>query len=351
LRVSSRGAILLAMPGFDEAVERAWLRRLPKTEIHVHLEGSIPLDTLWRIMQNHGGDPDVPDLGALRERFRFKDFPHFIHTWMWKTGFLRDYDDFTLIGEAVAREFARQNLTYVEAHFTPLDHEDRGLEPGRLIQALRAGLSRTNDVEIRLIADLGRNYGPRRGGRLVEQLAEIGTEEIIGIGLGGSEQTFPPEPFAAVYERARNLGFRTTAHAGEAAGAHSVRAAVEVLRAERIGHGTRAIEDPTVMDLLARRKIPVECCPISNVRTAVIGRIEEHPLATFLERGIVASVNTDDPSMFDTSMEEQLLALRARLAFTREDVVRLLSNGIDSTWAPTPRKLRLRAALAAAADG
>ncbi len=339
------------MPGFDEAGERAWLRKLPKTEIHVHLEGSIPLDTLWRIMQKHGGDPEVRDPGALRERFRFRDFPHFIRTWVWKTGFLREYDDFTLIGEAVAREFARQNITYAEAFFTPLDHEGRGLEPGRLVQALRAGLSRVSEVEVRLIADLGRDFGPQRGGRLLEQLGEIGTGEILGIGLGGSEQSFPAEPFADVYERARELGFRTTAHAGEAAGAGSVRAAVEVLRAERIGHGTRAVEDPAVVDLLARRKVPVECCPISNVRTAVIRRVEDHPLRTFLERGIVVSVNTDDPAMFETSMEEELLALRTRLGFSREDVVRLLAGGIDSTWAPAPRKLRMRAALEAAEAG
>jgi adenosine deaminase len=345
------GVTLQVMPGFDEAAERAWLRTLPKTEIHVHLEGSIPLEALWRIMQKHGGDPDVPGPEALRERFRFRDFPHFIRTWMWKTKFLRDYEDFTLIGEAVAREFARQGISYAEAFFTPLDHEERGLEPGRLVQALRAGFSRIGEVDIHLIADLGRDYGPLRGARLLEQLAEIGTAEVLGIGLGGSEQTFPAEPFADVFERARKLGFHTTAHAGEAAGAHSVRAAVEVLRAQRIGHGTRAVEDPAVVDLLARRKVPVECCPISNVRTAVIGRIEEHPLAAFLERGIMASVNTDDPAMFDTSMEEELLALRTRLGLSRGDVLRVLENGIDSTWAPSPRKVRLRAALAAAAAG
>ena len=337
------------METIDEAGERAWLRSLPRTEIHVHLEGSIPLGALWRIMQKYGGDPDVPDPAALRERFRFRDFPHFIRTWVWKTGFLREYEDFTLIGESVAREFARENIAYVEAFFTPLDHESRGLEPGRLVQALRAGLSRVNEVEIRLIADLGRDYGPRRGGRLLEQLAEIGTGQILGIGLGGSEQSFPAEPFADVYERARKLGFHTTAHAGEAAGARSVRAAVEVLRAERIGHGTRAVEDPAVLDLLARRKVPVECCPISNVRTGVIARVEEHPLRSFLERGIVASVNTDDPAMFDTSMEEELLALRARLGFSRADLLKVLRNGIDSTWAPEVRKQQLHAALAAAA--
>ncbi len=337
------------MERIEEGREREWLRALPKTEIHVHLEGSIPVEALWRIMEKYGGDPGVPDVRALRERFRFKDFPHFIETWMWKTGFLREYEDFTLIGEAVARELKRQNIFYAESFFTPLDHERRGLEPRRLAEAIRTGLSRVPEVEVRLIADFGRDYGPERGGSLLEKLAEIGTREIIGVGLGGSEQAFPAEPFAAVYERARTLGFHTAAHAGEAAGAQSVRAAVETLRAERIGHGTRAFEDPAVVDLLARKRVPVECCPISNLRTAVVKRMEDHPIRAYFDQGLLVSVNTDDPAMFGNSMEEELYTLRTKLGFSRADVLAILRNGIESTWAPEERKGGLRAALDRAA--
>lgn len=339
------------MEEIHEAEERAWLRSLPKTEIHVHLEGSIPVAALWRIMEKYGGDPEVPDLEALRARFRFRDFPHFIETWRWKTGFLREYEDFTVIAEAVAKELLRQGIRYAEAFYTPRDHERSGLEPLRLTEALRAGLSRVPDVEVRLIADLCRDYGPERGGRMLEVLADCAGREVIGIGIGGSEQTYPAGPFAAVYERARKLGFRTTAHAGEAAGAESVRAAVEALHAERIGHGTRAIEDPALVDFLADRRIPVECCPISNLRTAVVQSLEEHPIKGYFAKGLLVSVNTDDPAMFDTSMEEELYALRTRLGFSRADVLRVLGNGIESTWAPEAGKRRMRAALSAAAAG
>jgi adenosine deaminase len=333
----------------DEKKERAWLHGLPKTEIHVHLEGSIPIDALWEIMSGYGGDPEVPSPAALRERFQFKDFPHFIQTWMWKTQYLRSYDDFTLIGEAVAREFHRQNIVYVESFFTPLDHERRGLAPQGLVSAIRRGLSRVPEVEVRLIADLGRDYGPERTGRMLDELAGIKPGEIIGIGLGGSEQKFPAGPFAAVFERARSLGFHTTTHAGEAAGAASVRAAVELLRAERIGHGTRAFEDPGVVDMLAARGIPVECCPVSNLRTGVVKRMEDHPIRMYYERGIPVSVNTDDPAMFDTSLVEELYSLRARLGFSRSDIVRVLKNGIECAWASAEKKAQLMAGLENAA--
>jgi adenosine deaminase len=337
------------MSSLDETAERAWLHGLPKTELHLHLEGAIPVPALWEIMQGHGGDPEVPTVDALRERFRFRDFPHFIETWMWKTTFLRTYDDFTLIGQAVAKELERQNIVYAEAFFTPLDHEPRGLEPQRLAAALRTGLSRAPGVEVRLIADLGRDFGPERGGRLVEALSTIPRDEVIGIGLGGSEQRYPAEPFAGVFERARALGFHTVAHAGEAAGAQSVRAAVEVLGAERIGHGTRAAEDPSVVDLLVRRRIPVECCPLSNLRTAVISSIRDHPIRAYFERGIPVTVNTDDPAMFGNTLVDDLYALRSQLGFSRSEIVRVLRNGIECSWAPQERKAGLAADLERAA--
>ena len=341
--------ILASMERMDESRERAWLAELPKTELHVHLEGSIPLAALWAIMEKYGGDPEVPDQDALRERFRFKDFPHFIQTWGWKTQFLRSYDDFTVIGEAVAREFHRQNIVYAEAFFTPLDHEGRGLKAQGLVSAIRRGFQRVPEVEIRLIADLGRDYGPDRGGRLVDELAHIPREDVIGIGLGGSEQKFPPDPFAPVFERARSLGFHTAAHAGEAAGAESVRAAVETLRVERIGHGTRAIEDPRVVDMLAARGVPVECCPISNLRTGVIKRIQDHPIRSYFEKGIPVTVNTDDPAMFGNSIVDDLMALRTRLGFSRADIVTILENGIRCSWAPGARKAGMLAQLQKAA--
>jgi adenosine deaminase len=337
------------MERIDEKKEREWLQGLPKTEIHVHLEGSIPLDALWQLMEKYGGDPEVPDIAALRARFRYKDFPTFIQTWIWKNTFIRAYEDFTFFSEAVAREFKRQNILYVEAHVTPPEFARLGLTVQGVTAAVHAGLARVQETDVRLIVDFCRDFGPERAERTLDELAELPRGQVIGIGLGGSEQNFPPELFVAAFERGRKLGFHATAHAGEAAGAASVRTAVDKLRAERIGHGTRASEDPAVVDMLAERGIPVESCPISNLRTGVVARIEDHPIHAFFQKGIKVSVNTDDPAMFETSMVEELYTLRTRLGFSREDVLHILRNGIESTWASLEKKAALLAGLARAA--
>jgi len=246
---------------------REFLGKLPKLELHLHLEGAIPLDALWELVGKYGGRGEVAGRAALEERFRFRDFPHFIETWIWKNGFIREYEDFTFIAEAVARDLAAQNIRYVEAFFSPGDFARHGLDPREITRAVRTGLDRVADrITVSLIADLIRDFGPEQGGFWLEQIAEVKDLGVIGIGIGGSEQTFPPEPYKDVYERARQLGFRTTAHAGEAAGAASIWGAVNVLGVDRIGHGTRAFEDPALLDRLAERRLPIEMCPLSSQR-------------------------------------------------------------------------------------
>ncbi|MBT5531736.1 adenosine deaminase [Candidatus Poribacteria bacterium] len=309
-----------------------WHERVPKVELHVHPEGSIPLPTLWELISKYDGDPSTPDPDALRRRFVYRDFAHFIETWTWQLAFLREYDDFTLIAEAVARDFARQNVRYVEAYYSPGDFRQHGLATLPLTGAIRAGLERVPEVEVRLVADLVRNYGPERGAVTLSELREAQTLGVIGITIGGSEQEYPPAPFADVYEEARRMGFRTSAHAGEAAGPDSVWGAARDLRVDRIGHGTRASEDERLMDYLAERRIPIETCPISNVRTAAIPSVAAHPIRVFLDRGIPVSVNTDDPAMFGTSLAEEYAALERELGFTPDEIRALILSGIATSW-------------------
>ena len=212
-----------------------WYDRLPKVELHIHLEGSIPLPGLWDLIQKYNGDPSVPDLAALEKRFAYRDFSHFIETWSWKNQFLREYEDFAFIAEAVARDLSRQNIRYAEMFFSPSLFVRHGLSVSGITEAVRAGLSRIPEIEISLIADLVRDYGPDAEIQTLEQLADLKSLGIIGIGIGGSEHEFPPEPFKNLFERARELGFRTNAHAGEAAGVESIWGAVKVLHVERIG--------------------------------------------------------------------------------------------------------------------
>jgi adenosine deaminase len=321
--------------------DRQWLARIPKVELHLHLEGAIPLDALWELIASHGGDPSVPDREALENRFVYRDFDHFLSTWEWKNGFVRTYDDFALIAEAVARDLQRQNVVHVEAFFSPGDFAHHGLEPQRIAEAIRTGLSRVDGISVSLVADLVRDFGAESGMRTLEQVAEVQHLGVVGIGIGGSEHRVPPEVFRDVYEHARQLDFHTSAHAGEAAGAESVWGAVRVLEVDRIGHGTRAVEDPELVDLLAERRVPLELCPISNLRTGVITSISEHPARLFFERGIPLSVNTDDPAMFGTSLAHELGSLMCELSFTRDEIRQLTLQAARSSWLPDEKRREL----------
>ncbi|MGD0752128.1 MAG: adenosine deaminase [Anaerolineales bacterium] len=318
---------------------KSWYERVPKVELHLHLEGAIPYEVLWELVRKYGGDLQVPDQAALLRKFEYKDFPHFIETWIWMIQFLREYEDFTLMAEAVARDLASQNIRYAEAFNSPPDFVLRGLQLQRLTEAIRAGLRRVPEVEIALIADVVRDLGTENAAVTLAQISEVRDLGVIGIGLGGSEQRFPPEPFEKVYEQARRLGMHTTAHAGEAAGPESLWGAIHTLQVERIGHGVRAIEDEKLLAYLADTRLPLELCPLSNVRTGVVKSIDEHPARKLFERGLFITINSDDPKMFGNSLAEEYRVLEERLGFSRPELRSLILNAISAAWLPPERKL------------
>ncbi|MEW6403867.1 MAG: adenosine deaminase, partial [Chloroflexota bacterium] len=253
----------------NQESDLSWFERLPKVELHLHLEGAIPYDALWELVQKYDVDKLVPNKEMLIRQFEYKNFPHFIETWLWKNQFINEYEDFTFFAEAVARDLAGQNIRYAEVFFSPPDFTRKGLTPQRITEAIRKGLDKVRQIEIALVADLVRDFGPERAEAALDEINEVKQLGVIGVGIGGSEHDFPPEAFESVFESARRLGFHTSAHAGEAAGAESVWGAVRSLRVDRIGHGTRAAEDESLLDYLVEHKIPLELCPISNLRTGV----------------------------------------------------------------------------------
>lgn len=334
----------------DQPVDQPdWFDRVAKVELHLHLEGAIPLPTMWQLVCKYGGSEDVPTPAALAEKFRYTDFDHFLDTWMWKNRFIRDTDDFELIAESVARSLAAQNIRYVEAFYSPPDFAPTGLSTGDITCAVRRGLDRVGDIRVNLVADLVRNYGPERAARTLEELAEVADEQgVIGIGIGGSEAPYPPELFAQVYERARSLGFRTSAHAGEGAGADSIWGALRALRVDRIGHGTRAYEDPALVEYLARERVPLEMCPISNVRTAVVDSLEQHPMRAYIDRGLLVTVNTDDPAMFQTSLAHEYREACRVHGLDRADILTLIDHAVSASWLDDAAKQELRQTLQSA---
>ena len=315
---------------------------MPKVELHLHLEGAIPLSTLWELIERHGGDETIGSQAELADFFTYRDFAHFMETWVWMIAFLRNYEDFTCVAEAVARNLAAQNIVYAEAFFSPSDFRHHNLDPQQLALAIRTGLGRVPEVEVPLIVDLVRDRGPNGTARTLAAITEVAQEaRVIGIGIGGYEAENPPEQFADVYRTAREAGFRLTAHAGEAAGPESVWGAIRALEVERIGHGVRSVEDPALVEYLVEHQLPLEVCPTSNIRTAVVSDWETHPARSLIEAGAMVTINTDDPALFHSSLAGEYRVLDDWFGLDEECIRRISLAGVDASWAPANTKASL----------
>ena len=201
-------------------------QKLPKIELHIHLEGAIPHEVLWEIIQKYGGDPSVPTFASLQKKFEYKNFRQFIDSWSWKNQFLREYEDFELIAEEFAKDLSSQNVKYAEVFFSPSLFKKYKLETQRITEAVHKGISMVNDIKINLIADLVRDYGQEHELITLKELNEVKNYGIIGIGIGGTEPDYPPDNFTEIYELARKQDFNTTVHAGEACGPESIWSAI-----------------------------------------------------------------------------------------------------------------------------
>jgi len=315
---------------------------MPKVELHIHLEGSIPPEALWELVKKYKGTEEVRSIEELKNKFKYTDFPHFIETWVWKNRFIKEYDDFTLIAEEAAKKLISQNIKYIEMFYSPPDFMNRGLEPQKITEAVYNGINKyKNEITINLVADLVRDFGAKKAQVTLDKINEVKSFGVIGIGIGGSEHAFPPGIYKDVFESARNMGFHTSAHAGEAAGAESIWGAIRDLKVDRIGHGTRAFEDPALVEYLADNKIPVEMCPISNVRTGVVPSIEKHPVKDYYDKGLMVFVNTDDPEMFNNSMVDEYTACINNLGFDMNGIKNLALNAVRSAWCDENKKASL----------
>lgn len=317
----------------------------PKVELHVHVEGAIPLAVLWERIVRHGGDQEVRDLAALRDRFHFRDFHHFIATWVWKNRFLRDEADFIAIGAAFAQRCVDEHIIYCEAHLSPIDATAHGLDILTVIQAVRAGLHQVPQAQVALIIDVVRDYGAERAQQTLDALEGTRDYGVVGIGLGGNEREHPPELFTSVFAAARERGWHRSVHAGETVGPESVRAAVLDLHAERIGHGIRASEDPSLMHLLGERGITLEVCPTSNLRTRVVSRLDQHPIAQLRAAGLRVTVNSDDPTFFHCSLTSELRLLHDNLGWTPNTLRDLQLVAADNAFLDADARAALCAQL------
>jgi len=325
---------------------RTFIANMPKAEIHLHLEGAVPIETLYEFAKRAGARSGVKSIEDLRARLAYRDFGHFIETWTWKNTFIEGYADFEVMAYEVLRSLSEENIRYVEAHYSPGDYYMQRLKTEGITESALAGVERAHaDFGIRcgLIIDLVRDHGPEIGMIRLNEVTPYQGKGVIGVGIGGSEREFPPGPYAGVYRAARDRGFHLTAHAGEAAGPESITGAVLELDVERIGHGVRANEDPEVVALLRAREIPLEMCIISNVRTGVIKSVAEHPVRDYFDGGLVITVNSDDPVMFNTTLTDEYLALAGDLEFSHDEIKQVVLNGLRASFLPEEDKRRMLA--------
>lgn len=302
----------------------------PKAELHLHLEGAIPLPALWSLMQKNGGDADVADQQQLVTKLEYTSFAHFIDVWWWMTGFLRSYEDFEYVAASVAADLVRQNIVYAEASFSPTDFERHGLRPQEMAAAIRRGLDQVAATQVVLNCDLVRDTGPEKAAHTLDAVLEVAQDaDIRGITIGGSEQSYPPTLFTDVYQRAGAAGLRLTAHAGEAAGPDSIRAALDALGVERIGHGVRVVEDPSLLERIVTQQIPLEVCPTSNIRTGVVAGWDSHPIGTLLAANAFVTVSSDDPTFFHTSVAAELRAVATHFDANVRD---LTTRAVAASW-------------------
>ncbi len=296
-------------------------RTFPKIELHVHLEGTVRARTLLQIARRNSVPLPADSVEGLAGLYQYRDFAHFLDAWLLTTGALRTGRDFRQVVVDYAAEAAGHGAVYVEGIFTPAEPAGRGCDWDEVFTGYCDGAqlaAEQHGVQVRLTPDIPRGY-PLEAAELTARHAVAYRDRgVVGVGLGGPEAEFPPEAFARAFEIARYGGLASVPHAGEAAGPASVRGALDSLRADRIRHGIRAAEDPGLLRELAARGVVLDVCPVSNLRTGVVGSLAEHPLPELAAAGIACSVSTDDPAMFGTDLATDYAAA-AELGVTARD--------------------------------
>jgi aminodeoxyfutalosine deaminase len=277
----------------------------PKIELHVHFEGTVRAHTLLEIARRNDYALPANTVEGLQALYRFTDFRHFIEVWILTTNALKREEDYRQMVVDYAAEAASHGAVYIEGIFSPAERVRHGVSWETVFEGVCNGAQEAKElhgVEIRLTPDIPRGFTQEEARETVEWCNRYKDRGVVAVGLGGLEAEFPPEPYADVFAYAKSLGLGSVPHAGEVAGAASVRGALESLKADRLRHGIRAEEDPGLVRELAGRGTVLDVCPLSNLRTGAVPSLADHPLPRLVAAGVRCSISTDDPAMFDTDL-------------------------------------------------
>jgi adenine deaminase len=311
-----------------------FIRKLPKAELHLHIEGTLEPELTFELARKHGVTLKYPSVEALRAAYDFSDLQSFLDLYYAGADVLRDEDDFHALTMAYLRRAHADGVVHVEIFFDPQTHTARGIAFETALDGIRRALAdgeREFGISHRLILCFLRHLSAEEAMRTLEQ-ALPHKHAFAAVGLDSSERGHPPSKFTAVFDRARAEGLLTVAHAGEEGPPAYIYEALDLLKVSRIDHGVRCEEDPALVDRLVRERIPLTVCPLSNVKLCVYPRIENHNLKRLLDRGVKVMINSDDPAYFGGYVGANYLAVQRGLGLSDADLVTLARNSITSSF-------------------
>jgi len=326
-----------------------FIRGIPKAELHLHIEGTLEPELTFQLARKHGVTLKYASVEALRAAYDFSDLQSFLDLYYAGADVLRDEEDFHALTMAYLRRAHADGVVHVEIFFDPQTHTDRGIAFATVLHGIRRALAdgeREFGITHRLILCFLRHLSADAAMATLEQALPY-KEAIVAVGLDSSERGHPPAKFAAVFERARREGFLTVAHAGEEGPPAYIAEALDLLQVARIDHGVRCEEDPALVARLARTRVPLTVCPLSNVKLRVYKRIEDHNLKRLLGAGLCVTVNSDDPAYFGGYIAANFDAVRVGLGLSREDIRQLAANSLEASFLSATDKARWQEKIAA----
>jgi aminodeoxyfutalosine deaminase len=332
----------------------AFVAGLPKVELHVHHVGSASPRIVAELAARHEGRTPVPaDPAAIAEYFVFRDFAHFVEIYLSVVDLIREPEDVRILTFEVARELARQQVRYAELTVTPYSHVKRGIPAPEFCAAIedaRLHAEKELGILLRWCFDIPGEAGLPAAEETLRIALDERPDGLVSFGLGGPEIGVPRPQFKPYFDKARAAGLHSVPHAGETTGPSTIWDAIRELGAERIGHGISAASDPALMAYLAEQRIPLEVCPTSNVRTRAVASLEEHPLRALREAGVLVTVNSDDPPMFGTTLNDEYAVAARLLDLDEAGVAGLAKEGVAASFLSPAEQSRITAEIDAYAS-
>ncbi len=320
------------------------VRDIPKTEIHLHIEGMASVETIWSLKEKHNLTlPGIKNKNDITKRFNVKNLDDFIDLFLNVIqNCFRKEDDLDFLIEDTRNYLKRNNIFYAEIFFAPSKFVMNGFSFADMITHLDNGaqlIQKEDNREVKFFIDVSRSFGPENAMNNLRLTLENRKPSVIGIGLGGSESKGPAGEYKEVFKKARANGLKVLAHAGEDVGPESIWSALKDLKVPRIGHGISAKFDPKLEKYLAKKHIPLEICPMSNIFTGkYASSYKDHPIRDFYDKGMYVTVNSDDPTIFGTELNDEYYNLLVNKIFTLEEIFILMKNNLYATFLSTEEK-------------